>query len=56
MPLVRTEHNGPVTTIIIDRPEARNAMSPETADALCAAFYAFELALWTDIRVMEEQA
>jgi len=42
MPLVRIEHDGPITTIIIDRPEARNAMSPETADALCEAFRAFE--------------
>jgi enoyl-CoA hydratase len=39
---VRTERDGPITTIIIDRPEARNAMSPEAADALCEAFRAFE--------------
>jgi len=42
MHLVRTEHDGPITTIIIDRPEARNAMSPEAADALCEAFRVFE--------------
>jgi len=39
---VRTETSGPVTTVIIDRPEARNAVNPETAQALLAAFEAFE--------------
>ncbi|HUT47802.1 MAG TPA: crotonase/enoyl-CoA hydratase family protein [Alphaproteobacteria bacterium] len=39
---VRTEKSGPVTTVIIDRPEVRNAVNPETADALLAAFEAFE--------------
>ena len=39
---VRTEIDGPVTTIIHSRPEARNAMDPESADALVAAFKAFE--------------
>ena len=33
---VRVEKNGFVTTIIIDRPKARNAMNPETADLLVA--------------------
>ena len=28
---VRTEHNGPVTTVILDRPEARNAVDRATA-------------------------
>ncbi len=31
---VRVEKNGSVTTVIIDRLEARNAVNPETADAL----------------------
>lgn len=39
---VRTEKNGAVTTVIHSRPEARNAMDPESADALVAAFEAFE--------------
>ena len=33
---VRVQKNGFVTTIIIDRPKARNAMNPETADLLVA--------------------
>ena len=39
---VRTEKHGPVTTIILDRPAARNAVDPEHADALVEAFGAFE--------------
>jgi enoyl-CoA hydratase len=39
---VRIETSGPVTTIINDRPEARNAGDPETADALTKAFLTFE--------------
>ena len=39
---VRSEIDGPVTTIIHSRPEARNAMDPESADALVDAFRAFE--------------
>ncbi len=39
---VRVEKDGPVTTVIMDRPEARNAVDPATADALIAAFEAFE--------------
>jgi|GEM_PF-3537572 len=35
---VNVEKDGPVSTVIIDRPEARNAVIPETADALVAAF------------------
>ncbi len=41
-PAVRRETNGPVTTIILDRPERRNAVDPPTAGALRAAFRAFE--------------
>ena len=40
--LVRVEHDGPVTTVIIDRPQARNAVDRPTADALAAAFLQFE--------------
>ena len=39
---VRVERDGPVTTIVNDRPEARNACDPETAEALHAAFLAFD--------------
>ena len=35
---VRVERNGPVTTVIINRPEARNAVNGPTAAALYAAF------------------
>jgi len=38
---VYVERNGPVTTVIMERPNARNAVDPETADALVAAFEAF---------------
>ena len=36
------ERNGPVTTVILNRPEARNAVDRPTADALAAAFLEFE--------------
>ena len=42
MPKVRIETTGPVLTVVIDRPEARNAVDPETAEGLVAAFEAFE--------------
>ena len=39
---VRTEHDGPVTTVILDRPAVRNAIDRETAERLAEAFRAFE--------------
>jgi enoyl-CoA hydratase len=39
---VRTEKNGAVVTVILSRPEARNAMDPESAEQLAAAFVAFD--------------
>ncbi|MGH1493050.1 MAG: crotonase/enoyl-CoA hydratase family protein [Acidimicrobiales bacterium] len=39
---VRTEKSGAVWTIIHSRPEARNAMDPESAASLYEAFLAFE--------------
>ena len=39
---VRIEKDGRVWTVIHDRPEARNAMDPESADALTAAFLEFD--------------
>ena len=39
---VEIDKNGDVWTIIHDRPEARNAVNPEAADALVAAFQEFD--------------
>lgn len=39
---VLVEKNGPVTTVIISRPETRNAVDQETAQALRRAFADFE--------------
>jgi enoyl-CoA hydratase len=39
---VRIERSGPVTTVILDRPEARNAVDGPTAAALLAAFEEFD--------------
>ena len=39
---VRIEKNGAVTTVIHSRFEARNAMDPDSAEALVAAFESFE--------------
>ncbi|MFI7708201.1 crotonase/enoyl-CoA hydratase family protein [Nonomuraea sp. NPDC049480] len=39
---VRVERQGPVTTVVISRPEARNAVDRKTADALTDAFRDFE--------------
>ena len=39
---VRIEKEGRVWTVVHDRPEARNAMDPDSADALTEAFLAFD--------------
>lgn len=39
---VRVERRGPVTTVLLNRPDARNAVDRPTATALAAAFAAFE--------------
>ena len=39
---VRVEREGEVTVVTIDRPEARNAVDPDTAEALFRAFLAFD--------------
>jgi enoyl-CoA hydratase len=39
---IRIERNGPVTTIILARPDRRNAVDRETADALVEAVLAFD--------------
>lgn len=38
---VTVEKNGPVTTVILHRPDVRNAVDRKTAEALVAAFHAF---------------
>jgi enoyl-CoA hydratase len=40
--LVRIESEGPVTTVILDRAGAKNAVDRETAEQLAAAFRAFD--------------
>src|SRR5207248_2843102 len=39
---VRVERSGPVTTVVLDRPDRRNAVDRTTADELSAAFRAFD--------------
>lgn len=39
---IRIANDGPIRTVTIDRPHCRNAVDPDTADALRAAFAAFE--------------
>jgi enoyl-CoA hydratase len=39
---VRVERDGPVTTVILDRPAVRNAVDGPTAAALAGAFRAFD--------------
>jgi enoyl-CoA hydratase len=39
---VKVERNGPITTVTINRPEARNAVDRETARALADAWRAFD--------------
>jgi enoyl-CoA hydratase len=41
-PSVRVEPNGPVWTVVLDRPDVRNAVDGATAAALAAAFARFE--------------
>jgi enoyl-CoA hydratase len=39
---VRTEKNGPVTTVVLDRPDVKNAVDRATAAELADAFRAFD--------------
>lgn len=39
---VRVEHDGPVTTVLLSRPERRNAVDGATAAALSHAFREFD--------------
>lgn len=49
---VRIERNGRVTTVILDRPAVRNAVDRPTAEALAAAFVAFERDADSDVAVL----
>ncbi len=49
---VRIEKNGRITTVILDRPEKRNAVDGATAAALAAAFRAFEADAQADVVVL----
>lgn len=40
--MVRVERSGPVVTVILDRPAAKNAVDRSTAEALADAFRAFD--------------
>jgi enoyl-CoA hydratase len=40
--MIRIEREGPVTTVILDRPTAKNAVDRATAEALADAFRAFD--------------
>src|SRR5437588_2472731 len=48
---VYTEKAGRVTTVVLDRREARNAVDPRTARGLAAAFDAFEQDDGADVAV-----
>ena len=51
-PKILVEAAGPVTTLIINRPQARNALDNEAARALSAALKAFEAAPETQVAVL----
>jgi enoyl-CoA hydratase len=49
---IRVEHADRITTVIIDRPEARNAVDRPTAEALVAAFRVFDADTESDVAVL----
>lgn len=49
---VRIERSGRVLTVILSRPELRNAVDPEHADALQEAFLAFDRDEQADVAVL----
>ncbi len=51
---VRIERGGPVWTVMHDRPEARNAMDPESADTLTNAFLQFDADDSASVAVLSE--
>ena len=48
---IRIERNGAVTTVVIDRPQARNAIDRATARALAEAFRGFDADPATSVAV-----
>ena len=48
-PKILVEHAGPVTTIVINRPQARNALDNEAAHGLAEALQAFEVATYAQV-------
>ncbi|GLW12967.1 enoyl-CoA hydratase [Microtetraspora sp. NBRC 13810] len=50
--MIRVERSGRVTTVVIDRPEVRNAVDPEHAGELYAAFAEFEEDPGADVAVL----
>lgn len=52
MPSVTVEHSGPVTTVILDRPEVRNAVDGPTAVALTEAFADFDADAGASVAVL----
>lgn len=51
-PKIVVETQGPVTTIIINRPQAKNALDNEAAHALADALHAFEAAAEAQVAVL----
>ena len=49
---VRQERHGPVLIVTIDRPHARNAVDRPTAEALAAAFRAFDADAATSVAIL----
>jgi enoyl-CoA hydratase len=49
---VRVERRGPVTTVVLSRPERRNAVDRATAEALADAFRAFEADAGASVAVL----
>ena len=49
---VRSEKQGPVTTVILSRPEVRNAVDRDTAQALADAFRAFDADAGASVAVL----
>src|SRR4051812_4612019 len=49
---VHVETDGPVTTVVLNRPEARNAVDRQTAEALAAAFREFDAAASQSVAVL----
>lgn len=52
MSAVRVEKSGRVATVILDRPQVRNAVDRQTAQALAEAFRAFEADSESDVAVL----